>query len=284
MSTVPMKLNSFNGIGWNQKATVTLSIGPTYEEIFLETNLDLDQVKRVAVILNGEEIYIMTGLELKMLEEYKRRDDIKDQEIGNGFLVIPFSDISGKTKNGIRSSALVTENGDNITLEIEIGEQSQEEYAPTQPIIEAWATVSPAQEKRLVIPRIRPETMQATSRENEFLNLVSSNNVYIRRMHFEYAKIEKLRVYRDRVKVYEASTKFCYALAARNQRGAWKQTQIECFHFDPTMRGFYINELFPTAHQSELKFTVNTSEVPGSIRILVESIELLPAAKAELKE
>ncbi|MCG7500044.1 major capsid protein P2 [Vibrio sp. Of7-15] len=283
MSTVPMKLNSFNGIGWNQKATLTISVGPTYEEILLETNLEASQVKRVAVVLNGEEIYIMTGLELLMLETYKRRDDIKEQEMGDGFLVIPFSDITGKTKNGVRSSALVTEAGDNITLEIEIGDQDTESDV-THPSIQGWATVSPKQPERLVIPRIRPETMQATSTENEFLNLVSGDNVYIRRMHFEYGRIKNVSVFRDFVKVYECSTKLCFALAARNTRGAWKQTPIDCFHFDPTMRGFYINELFSTAHKSELKFSVETEEAPGSIRILVESLEVLPVAQKTLKE
>lgn len=283
MSTVPMKLNSFNGIGWNQKATLSISVGPTYEEIFLETNLDASQIKRVSVNLNAEEIYILTGLELLMLEQYKRRDDIKEQERGDGFLVIPFSDITGKTKNGVRSSALVTEDGDNITLDIEIGAQDPESDV-TQPVIQGWATVSPAQPERLVIPRLRPETMQATSTENEFLTLTSGPNVYIRRMHFEYGKITNLEIYRDFVKVYDCSTKLAFALAARNDRGRWKQTPIDCFHFDPVARGFYINELFSTAHKSELKFSVRTEEAPGSIRILVESIEVLPVAQKTLKE
>ena len=283
MSTVPMKLSSFNGIGWSQKATLSISPGPTYEEIFLETNLDASQIKRVSVNLNAEEIYILTGKEMLMLEQYKRREDISEPEVGNGFFVIPFSDITGKTKNGVRSSALVTEFGDNITLEIEIGDQDAESDV-THPVIDAHATVSPAQPERLVIPRLRPETMQATSTRNEFMTLVSGPNVYIRRMHFEYGKITSLEIYRDFMKVYEASNNLCFALAARNDRGRWKQTAIDCFHFDPVGRGFYINELFSTEHKSELKFTVNTEEAPGSIRILVESLEVLPVAQKNLKE
>ena len=109
-----MKLNSFTGIGWGEKATLTIPTGATYEEIFLETNLTPAQIKRVSITLNAEEIIVLDGELMKSLEAYKGMPAI------DGFYHIPLSDITAKTKNGMRYTALVTETGDNITLEVKL--------------------------------------------------------------------------------------------------------------------------------------------------------------------
>jgi len=261
----PMKLNSFTGIGYGQKSTVTLSIGPTYEEILLETNLATDKIKRVSISLNGDEIYVLSGQELLMLEAYK------GLEPKEGLLTIPFVDITGKTKNGVRSTGLVTELGDNITLEVEIAPVADPAAAPAISL-SAWATISERQPVRVLVPKIKTQTMQATAAgENEFLNLVSGALVHVRRMHFKSAKVTDLKINRDQIKVFEASKSLASHLAKRNDK-IW---QTGYFHFDPIQRGFFINDLFKTIHASELKFTVTTSDTVGSLPILVESIEVV---------
>jgi hypothetical protein len=260
-----MKLNSFTGLGYGQKATVTLAIGPTYEEITLRSNLDAALIRRVSITLNAEEIYVLSGDELKMLEAYK------DQPAKAGFLTIPFSDITGKTKNGIRSTGLVTEYGDNITLEVEIGLPADMDSAPVISL-EAWAAVSEPQPARIIVPKLKRQTMQATAAgENEFLNLVSGASIHVRRIHFISDKVRQLKVYRDQKKVFEADRPLADFTA---QRHGFKW-QTGHFHFDPILRGFYVEGLFPTAHASELKFTVDTSEPVGSLPLLVESLEVV---------
>lgn len=270
----PMKLNSFTGIGYGQKSTVILSVGPTYEEIQLRTNLDASLIKRVAVNLNGEEIYILTGQELLDLEAYKK------QPSKAGFFTIPFADIVGKTKNGIRATGLVTERGDNITLEVELGTPADPQTAPDINL-SAWAVVSEPQPMRLIVPRIRPQTMQATAGgDNEFLSLVSGAAISVRRMHFKSDKVTNLKIERDHRKVYECDKEYAEYLAKRNQRAP----QAGYFHFDPTQRGFFLQDLFPTVHSSQLKFTVTTSQALGTLPILVESVEVVrPEAFASAK-
>lgn len=263
MSATPTKLNSFTGTGYGEKAVLTIPVGPTYEEIFLETNLTADQLKRVTVTLNGTEIYVLSGALIKMLEAYK---GIAQTE---GYFSIPFSDISAKTKNGMRHTGLVTELGDNITLEIEIAETSQS--SPPAINLQAWATVSPAQQARIIVPEIKREVMQATATENEFLNLVSGADILVRRMHFMSDKVTALKIKRDTIEVFD-STKALETMRAKRNR---RFTQSQAFHFDPIMRGFYIDELFVTNHQSELKFTVSTSEPVGSIPIIVEKVRVV---------
>jgi len=262
----PMKMSGFTGAGYGQKAVLKIPVGPTYEEIVLKTNLAAAQLKRVTVNLNGDEIYILSGDELLMLEAYNQ---ITSQA---GMFVIPFSDISGRTKNGIRSTGLVTEYSDNITLEVEVASVSDPASEPAV-TLEALAMVSAAQPKRLVIPKIRKQTMQASAQgENDFTQLVSSPLHKVRRMHFNHADITQLKIYRDNIKEFEATRDLASFQAKRNER----TFQSGYYHFDPLLRGFFIDELFETAHRSELKFTVDVSSVAGSVPILVESVEIVP--------
>lgn len=259
MST-PTKLNSFTGTGYGEKATLTIPIGPTYDEIFLETNLSAAQLRRVTISLNADEIIVLDGELIKKIEAYKGLAQT------DGFFTIPLADISAKTKNGVRYTGLVTEAGDNITLEVEIADSAQDNAPAIK--LQAWATVSARQPARVVIPQIKKQTMQASSTENEFLDLVSGPLHLVRRMHFLSDQIHALQIYRDFVKVHDSSRALEDMRAKRNRR-FW---QSGCYHFDPIMRGFYIDELFPTAHGSELKFTVKTNKPVGSIPIIVESV------------
>ncbi|WP_016799104.1 major capsid protein P2 [Vibrio cyclitrophicus] len=261
--TTSTKLNSFTGADYGEKATLTLPIGPTYEEIFLETNLTAAQLSRVTLTLNADEIIVLNGEFIKKLEAYKGLTQV------DGFFTIPLADITAKTKNGVSYTGLVTEMGDNITLEVEIAATAQENAPKVQ--LQAWATVSARQPARVLVPKIKKQTMQASSTENEFLDLVSGPFQLIRRMHFLSGEIHTLQIYRDFVKVFDSSKGLEEMRAKRNRR-FW---QANCFHFDPIMRGFYIDELFPTAHSSELKFTVKTNQPEGSIPIIVESVEVV---------
>ncbi|NQZ42650.1 MAG: hypothetical protein HRT96_21755 [Moritella sp.] len=258
--SAPTKLNSFTGTGYGEKAVLTLPIGPTYDEIFIETNLSAAQLRRVTITLNADEIIVLDGEFIDKLEAYKGLAKTA------GFFTIPLADVSAKTKNGMNYTGLVTEAGDNITLEIEIAETTS--GTPPAIKLQAWATVSARQPARIVVPQIKKHTMQASSTENEFLDMVSSPLLLVRRMHFLSGEIHAIQIYRDFVKVHDSSKSLETMRAKRNRR-FW---QPDIYHFDPIMRGYYIDELFATAHGSELKFTVKTNQPVGSIPILVESV------------
>lgn len=259
----PTKLNSFTGIGYGQKAVTTIPIGPTYEEIFIETNLSAAQLKRVVITLNADEIIVLDGELMQQLEAYK------GTHATDGFFNIPLADITAKTKHGMKYTGLVTQAGDNITLEIEIADTEQAN--PPAIKLMARATVSEHQAVRIVIPMIKKQIMQASGTENQFFDLVSGADILVRRMHFLNGEINALQVDRDYVRIYDTTKVFETMRAKRNKR-FW---QTNTFHFDPIMRGFYIDELFRTAHSSELKFTVFTNQAVGSIPIIVESVRLV---------
>ncbi|CAM3709096.1 hypothetical protein VA7868_02934 [Vibrio aerogenes CECT 7868] len=258
-----MKMNSFTGVGYGEKATLTVPTGPTYEEIFLETNLTPEQLKRVSVTLNGDEIIVLDGKLMKALEAYKGMPS------SPGFYHIPLADISAKTKNGMRYSALVTEQGDNIILEVEIA-SSSDDNAPGI-MLKGHASVSPEQPMRVVVPQIKRQTMQASSTENEFLNLVSGPYILVRRMFFLSEKVNALEIHNDYIKVYD-TTKTVEMMRAKRNKKYWPS---DMYVFDPIMRGYFIDELFRTEHINELKFTVKTDEPGEAIPIIVESVKIV---------
>ncbi|MBE8577948.1 major capsid protein P2 [Vibrio sp. OPT18] len=263
MSVKPIKLNSMVGARWGEKGTLPIPVGPTYQEIILETNAAAEDLERVSITLNTDEIYVLTGSELLMLERYKRQDHTA------GIFVIPFADVSARTKNGVRYTALVTELGDAIHLDV----QFKQKAADVDPLtIQVWAHVTNAQAARVIVPRMKRQTMPANAQgENEYASLISSPALSVRRMHFMHNDIQKLKIERDFTKEYEASKLISEANTKRNKR----TPQAGYFHFDPTVRGFSIDELFPTVHNSNLTFTVTTGDVPGSIPILIESVEVV---------
>ncbi|MCC2525751.1 major capsid protein P2 [Vibrio coralliilyticus] len=155
--TAPTKLNSFNGTGYGEKASLTIPVGPTYAEIFLETNLNASQLQRVSISLNADEIIVLDGEMMKKLEAYKGLTQT------DGFFTIPLSDITAKTKNGVRYTGLVTELGDNITLEVEIADNSNTN--PPAIKLHAWATVSARHDVRVVAPKITKQAMRDLNRK-----------------------------------------------------------------------------------------------------------------------
>lgn len=263
MTVKPIKLNSMVGAKWGEKGTLPIPNGPTYHELIVETNAQAQDIERLSITLNTDEIYVLTGAELLMLERYKRRDHTA------GLFVVPFSDIVARTKNGVRYTGLVTELGDSIQLDIQF---KAKPASADELHVQIWAHVTNAQAIRVIVPKIKRQTMSANSQgDNEFTNLLHSPTLAIRRMHFMHDAINKLKIERDFSKEFESSKLISEANIKRNER----TPQAGYFHFDPIVRGFSIDELFPTQHSSSLVFTVTTTDIPGSIPILVESVEVV---------
>lgn len=260
-----IKLNGFTGVNWDDKATLIVSPGPTYHEIILETNLTPDQIERVEVNLNGDDIYQLTGAELKMLEAYKKRPAVE------GLYIIPFADIVGKNLTGSEYTALVTLPGDNLTLNVKIG-QPADSANPGTIKLAAHAVVAESQPVRVLIPRIKTETMQATAEgDNEYMQLLGGfgPNKYLKRLHLKSAKISGIEIQRDRIQIYHNPSKAVNNLLLSRSKLA---PQNGYWHFDPVRRGFLLQDLLEVNAGFEFKTTVTTTEALGSLRMLAESV------------
>ena len=99
--------NHFNGAagdgGYNGKYNLTLPVGMTYREIIIKLdNIDVDQIDRVSLSLNGDEIVRVTGEELAMI---RTATGVYAED---NRLIIPFTDTSQTTIESQNFSELVT--------------------------------------------------------------------------------------------------------------------------------------------------------------------------------
>jgi len=270
MRSIPIQLSHPDGLAWNQKATMKLEGGPTYDEIILDfggTITDAAKVVRVALNLNGDEIIRLTGAELKMLEAYRGLYGENDM------FCISFEDIANKSEEGQKLTSLVTLPGDNITLTVEIGNFTNNASDALE--LKGYARVSAAKAVRQFIPRVYSVVINAAATgENDFTNLTRGPRV--RSIHFKTANMIGLRIKRDRIEVHEPiPVDVNNMLLKRHGR----TPQAGYYHFDPIATKFGIRDLFATQVQESLVFKLDVSGAE-TITALVQSIELIPVPVA----
>lgn len=255
MLQVMKPLNSFSGVNFNSKASMSLPVGPTYNEIHLSTSLTAAQVRQVSVVVNGDTIIQVSGEDLVMMEKYK------GHYVENGIFVIPFTNPNAKNQNGSNYGGLVTLAGENITLEVEIGDGSG------SITLDALAFQTPAQARRVWLPRIRTHVMQASATGwNDFTTFPANANTYIRRAYFK-ASIERLKIERDNLTLFDAKA----ALQSFQQSRVKRFPQTDVFVFDPTMYGYEQADVLNTGYTSEFVFRLELLEAKP-VHVLVESI------------
>lgn len=256
----PMELRAFSTVAKNNRNQCDVVTGPTFQNIEIITNItDATKITNVQVELNGQMIVDLSGSDLKMLEKYSKRDR------ADGRFVIPFYRPEARTMEGMRMGELVTLPSDTLTVYVTIGDTGA-----TVPTLRARALVTPAQPVRYFIPKLDSVNITApASGENLFAWSVRNAGLFIRRLHLFSADIQKLKVYRDDLKVFEAST------ADNNadlSEGGDFVPQADIFHFDPAHVGFHLQGLFPTIARKELAFKYDMANA-GSVRVLRETIE-----------
>ncbi|MDA0130743.1 major capsid protein P2, partial [Vibrio sp. MarTm2] len=91
------------GVAWGNQATLRLVSGPTYQNLELVTNIfNPSDIERVRITHNGKEIVSLSGQDMVDLQEH--RSNYTQQ----GRYVISFSDMTMRTKIGVRQGELVT--------------------------------------------------------------------------------------------------------------------------------------------------------------------------------
>ena len=271
MLQVVKALNSFNGVGYNSKASMSLPVGPTYNEIHLVTTLSAEQIRQVSVVLNGDTIIQVSGEDLLMMERYKNHFvEAQAGDSPEGIFVIPFTNPTAKNQNGANFGGLVTLAGENITLEVEIGAGVMVGDTGVMPAItlDAYSFQTPAQAKRFFVPRIRTHVMQASAQGwNDFTTFPANAATSIRRAYFK-GSVNRLKVERDNLILFDAKS----SLQRFQQKRVGRVPQDGLYIFDPTMYGFEQADVLNTGHLSEFVFRVDVADAKP-IPILVESIQ-----------
>lgn len=257
----PVELNNFTGVGSGQRASLQVTPGATFQMIELISNItDPTKIAKIEVELNGQTIFNATGTDVKnVLEVYTKRSRAA------GRYVVNFFNPEAKTLNSMRVGELVTLPSDTLTVYVTFGDTGA-----TVPTLRARALVTASQAVRYFLPKVYSINIDpSVVGENHLSWPVRSGSHFIRRLHFLSANVSKLKVFRDDLRVFEAS-------AADNAQdlgeGGDNTPVANVFHFDPAHIGFQLEGAFPTIAMKELAFKYDVTAT-GGIKVLVEVID-----------
>ncbi|PQJ39108.1 hypothetical protein BTO00_22395 [Vibrio campbellii] len=255
----PLELNPVEGVAWGNQATMRMVSGPTYQSIELVTSIkDPKDIERVRITLNGKEIIGVTGEDLVAIQSHRK------QYVQAGRYLIPFSDLSLRTKAGVRTGELVTLKGEIWMMYIQLKPKS----GPA-PAIRARAHTTAAQATRVYLPRLYSLTWSApASGRTPFDWAERSPFLTLKRVHFKDETIERVRILRDsreEMNVSKADNAFDLAIADLEQNTNW-------FSLDFIRTGFGVEGRLPTNAIESLSFELDKTEA-GAVPVLIEAIE-----------
>lgn len=264
MFQIPKKLNSFDGLGWGQRATLDIDTGATFHEFLLESNtLTAANIQWVTLELNGDDIVRLKGTDLVMLERYRKRYETP------GFFVLYLSDIVNEGLQARNVSSLVTFPTDQLTLRVDIGAGSGAID------LKASAQVSAAQAERVVIPRKFRQNIQAGQNvNNEWMKL--QRGPAVQRIHLE-GNVTRVKWLKDGNKVWERESSTNTAMLKRMDRAP----QAGFFHFDAIESDFGLADLFGTAVAESLVMEYDIT-TPGNLPMIVETVQAVATSQTKV--
>ncbi|MDG4812752.1 major capsid protein P2 [Hydrogenovibrio sp. 3SP14C1] len=262
MRNALIQLDGFNGGGYKNTFKQMLDVGSTYEEICLNLeNINIDQVERVEVILNGDPIVSVDGQHLKDLDTHTK------MPAETGVLRIPFRDLSLQTDAGQSLSSLVTMGTDNLILAVKIAPATQAQIdAGAVPGISGYSELSAPRGERVVVQRIYQENIAiGATGENNYKTFMTGPG--LRRMFFRSADMESLRIKIGRKEVFELSkTDQNRKLERYKLAGVTNQ-----YIFAPIMTHWGILDMLDTeGRKLEIMPTVTA---PGDIPVVFHTLE-----------
>lgn len=254
---IPRRLKAFQGVSADNTATVQITGGPTYHQIIFWTNIDIAQIARVYLTLNGKDIISVKGSDLVMLGRFRKRYETQYR------YVLYLADKVNLSLESRSISALVTFPTDMITLSLDLGSTM-----PGSPYIKGKAEVSASQAARVFTPlKYRTNYDASSTSENNWDTF--QRGPAIQRLHFESANISRLMVYKDKLLVWDRDADENAASLKEDDR----EPQPGFFHFDAIQSDFGIADLFQTADVSEsLEFKFDISAA-ANVPILVEALK-----------
>ncbi|MEZ8106820.1 major capsid protein P2 [Vibrio cortegadensis] len=266
----PKELDPVEGVNWGNQATLRLVSGPTYQNVELVTNIaDPKDIERVMLKLNGKEIVNVTGEDLVNFQKHRK------QYIQEGRYIIPFADLSLRTKLGIRTGELVTLGGEIWMLYIQL---KSKDGVPA-PTIRARAHTTQAQSTRVYLPRLYSLTwFAASSGRTPFDFAERSPFLTLKRMHFKDASIERIRVLRDdreEMNVSKVDNAYDLAVSGLEQTAGW-------LTLDFIQTGFGTEGRLTTNAAKQLQFELEKTDA-GSVQVLIEAIEQVGSIASETK-
>ncbi|MGF1748233.1 major capsid protein P2 [Vibrio cionasavignyae] len=260
----PRELDPVEGVNWGNQATLRLVSGPTYQNFELVTDItEPTDIERIRLTLNGKEIVSVSGQDLVDFQEHRK------QFTQAGRYIIPFADLSLRTKVGVRTGELVTLKGEIWMVYIQLKAKTGQ----PAPSIRARAHTTAAQSTRYYLPRLYSLTWFAAAAGRTPFDFAERSPFFsLKRMHFKDDSIDRVRVLRDgreEMNVCQADNAYDLAVAGLEQNLGW-------FSLDFIRTGFGVEGRLSTNALQQLTFELEKSQA-GSVTVLIEAIEQVQA-------
>lgn len=241
-----IKLPQFQNVGPNQRVSLPLNLGVTYEKLYVKlgTNILPSLITNIVLKINNKEFMRWdSALDMIALNAYK------GNQTAAGYLTFDFTERLAREEVGMKlgTIAATQEAGvQSLTLEFNLGNYT---VTPTSQI-EGWADVeSPSGNK--IIQRIQSMQKVIGSAAQEQVVIPFGQNGYqVKRIIIKHVNLENVKIRRDGVDIYEE-----IPVALANQR------QID-FGRVP-QPGYHIVDLMPDSLQSN---ALNTAFIAVSTR------------------
>lgn len=283
MRHVDIKLPALSGgsaNGYKGRFQLQLETGVTYKEIVMRlTNITPEQITRVKIVKDGDNLYDVSGEFLKSLQKYK------DRYINDSWLVIPFADFEMLTQKAQNMTSLVTLPLENWFIKIETGEATDTQKNNNdvaQIDLRAVTTANP-QWGRLYLPRMYEDTIPANRtgeiRSKAFVEQnKTGNSTAIRRAHLLSGAVEEFAILQDEKVVHEKDAILNKYDIEREEFKPQTFTNAEgqqesVYHFDPSKTRFgFVDKLITDAGSFEMRLKINK---PRDIPVIYEVVEFV---------
>ncbi|MBP6899520.1 MAG: hypothetical protein KBC73_05495 [Burkholderiaceae bacterium] len=241
-----IRLPQFQNVGPNQRVSVRLPLGVTYEKLYLQLagNILVSLISNIVLRINNK--------------EFQRWNTVADMVSGllafkgnytgsTQFLVLDFTERSAKEEVGMKlgTVAATQEAGvQECTLEFDLGNYTNSAAS----VINAWADVeAPSANPILQRVQVQQKVIAAAAEEQIFVPF-GMNGYQVKRLIIKHANLSSVRVRRDGVDVYES-----LPVALANQR-------LQDFGRVP-QAGYHVVDFMPDALQSN---AFNTAMILGA--------------------
>lgn len=189
------EITEFSNVGYGKKATARLASGLNLKEIIVHTkNVDADQMTRALLKVGSKTPYNLSGATIAAIQEYK------GETVDAKVWVISFLDTSAKTVEGQEKTSLQTLMGENVILQLDLGERKSPAQDALEPeILGVIVSGEPVLVQGRPFREFMPQSLETLipigkTGKNTFTDFDIQENHLLRRMFFKSTDITDIEI------------------------------------------------------------------------------------------
>jgi hypothetical protein len=251
-----VKLPQLQNVGPNQRVSVSLDLGKTYEKIYLKlgTNITPSLISNITLKINDKEfIKWDSAIDLIALNAYK------GNQTNAGYLVLDFTERLAREEVGMKMGTIAATQQagvQSVALTFDLGNYVQ----AVGSVIEGWADVEAPSANKIITRVQSQQKVIAGAAEENIVIPKGQNGFQVKRLIIKHANLEYISVRRDGVEIFEK-----LPVAVANQR------QVD-FGRTP-QAGYHIMDFMPDSLQSNALNTAFIQTGPNEA-VPVESLDI----------